>query len=496
VLPNEADAEDAFQATFLILALKARSITPREMVAAWLHGVARQVALKARRTNVRRAKREHPVAELPEPAAPHTTTPGHDLLAVLDLELNHLPDRYRSVLILCDLEGITRQAAARQLSLPEGTVNSRLARGRALLAQRLTKRGVVLSGGALALVLSQCAEATVSVSVITSTVRVATLTATAGAVPAGTSANIATLTHGIGSTMLATKFKLVMTAALLLGALGVTGALAVGRTDGTDPDARSAPAVHEKEQGKSAAIRGPGKPGQPDLPRKAGTTEKPGLIRGAVKEIDGSSILLVGGERALLTEKTEYLRETGDDAAPAKRSDITKGTLVYIVTRKQGTDLVATVVVIELMNELIQPPRPKEGEGNKDKTGDERKLIRDPDAVMKAMDGFRKELPPPQGLGEMNGVGVADINGETHPDSHLAGIASRLGVKTRAECMVLLTYLKDPDPKIRRIAAFALNGAVNAYPNGMSSDDIQKVDSDGHRKMVKAFIAGIEKLPR
>ena len=116
------------------------------------------------------------------------------------------------------------------------------------------------------------------------------------------------------------------------------------------------------------------------------------------------------------------------------------------------------------------------------------------EVLMKSMDGFRKKLPEPQGRGEMNGLGVEDINGLSHPDSHLSGIAKRLAVTTKAEYMVLLTYLKDPDPKIRRIAAFAIEGQVKAYPGGMSSDDMQKVDSEGHRKMVMAFIAGIEKL--
>ncbi len=115
---------------------------------------------------------------------------------------------------------------------------------------------------------------------------------------------------------------------------------------------------------------------------------------------------------------------------------------------------------------------------------------------MKAMDGFRKKLPEPQGLDEMNGVGVKDIEGNTYSDNHLNGIARRLGVETKAECLALLTYLKDPDPKIRRIAAFAIEGVVKAYPNGMSSSDMQDVDSEGHRKMVKAFAAGIEKLPK
>jgi hypothetical protein len=116
------------------------------------------------------------------------------------------------------------------------------------------------------------------------------------------------------------------------------------------------------------------------------------------------------------------------------------------------------------------------------------------EAVMKAMDGFRKTLPEAQGLGEMNGRGVPDIAGNAHPDTHLRGIATRLGVKTRAECLALMTYLKDPDPKLRRIAAFALEGVEKAYPNGMSSSDMQDVESEGHRAMVRKFTAGIEKL--
>jgi len=122
--------------------------------------------------------------------------------------------------------------------------------------------------------------------------------------------------------------------------------------------------------------------------------------------------------------------------------------------------------------------------------------VRTPAALMAELDGYRKKLPEPQGLGEMNGLGVPDIDGVAHPDSHLKGIATRLNVTTKAECHVLLTYLKDRDPKMRRIAAFALEGVVKAYPGGMSSNDIQDVESDGHRKMVAAFVAGIAKLPR
>lgn len=118
-----------------------------------------------------------------------------------------------------------------------------------------------------------------------------------------------------------------------------------------------------------------------------------------------------------------------------------------------------------------------------------------PERVMRLMDGFRTRLPEPQGLGEMNGLGVADIDGNTHPDSHLRGVGVRLGVQSRAECMALLTYLKDRDPKMRRIAAFALDDRLRAFPHGMSSGDLQDLESDGHRRMVDAFITRIAKLP-
>ncbi len=152
-LLSHHDAEDAFQATFIVLVRKASSIVPREMVGNWLYGVAHQTALQARRTAARRRAREVQVTEMPD------TEPQQDrwadLQPLLDEELSRLPDHYRAVIVLCDLEGRTRKEVARQLGCPEGTVASRLARARAMLAKRLTQRGVALSAGALAAVLSQ-----------------------------------------------------------------------------------------------------------------------------------------------------------------------------------------------------------------------------------------------------------------------------------------------------------------------------------------------------
>jgi RNA polymerase sigma factor (sigma-70 family) len=103
VLRSHHDAEDAFQATFLVLARKAASVVPREMVANWLYGVARQTALKARATAARRRGRERQVERMPEPAMAEQDR-WDDLLPLLDQELGRLPEKYRAVLVLCDLD--------------------------------------------------------------------------------------------------------------------------------------------------------------------------------------------------------------------------------------------------------------------------------------------------------------------------------------------------------------------------------------------------------
>src|SRR5216683_2430928 len=133
VLSNYHDAEDAFQATFLVLVRRVASIASPELLANWLYGVAHQTAIKARATVAKRKVRERQVTEMPEPAAVEQDL-WNDLQPLLDHELSRLPDIYRVVIVLCDLEGKTRKEAARHLGLPEGTVGSRLARARVLLA--------------------------------------------------------------------------------------------------------------------------------------------------------------------------------------------------------------------------------------------------------------------------------------------------------------------------------------------------------------------------
>src|SRR5947209_6852060 len=208
VLRNYHDAEDAFQATFLVLIRKAASIASRELLANWLYGVASQTALKARTTAARRRARERQVIEMPEPVVVQPD-PRHDLQSLLDEALSRLPAKYRIPIVLCDLEGKTRKEAARQLGWPEGTVAGRLARGRTLLAKRLARHGLVVSAGSMAAALAEnAASAGVSTPVIASVIRAATVLAAEQTAAAGIAPNVAALAEGVIKSMRLMKLKI------------------------------------------------------------------------------------------------------------------------------------------------------------------------------------------------------------------------------------------------------------------------------------------------
>jgi uncharacterized protein (TIGR03067 family) len=204
------------------------------MVANWLYGVAHQTALKARATAARRKERERQVVALPEPAVAEQD-PWHALQPLLDEELRRLPDKYRAVLVVCALEGKTRKEAARQLGCPEGTVAGRLARARVMLAKRLARQGLTVSGAALAGVVSQKeASASVPPSVVSSTIKAASLFAAGQAVARGAiSVKVAALTEGVMRTMILTKRRTAMVMVVLtLSLCGITGAsVGIGHDD-------------------------------------------------------------------------------------------------------------------------------------------------------------------------------------------------------------------------------------------------------------------------
>jgi RNA polymerase sigma factor (sigma-70 family) len=207
VLGNEADAEDAFQATFLVLLSKGHALAARPVLGDWLHGVARNTACACRRSRARRRAKERAAAK-PEARAEPV---ADDRLALLDQELARLPEKYRLPIVLCELEGRTRKQAAADLGWPEGTVAGRLARGRALLAKRLAQRGLTLSAGSLA----ACVPAGLAAS---------TARAARGVVPV----NVTALVKRVLTTMLLTKLQRVAAVLLLVAILwaGATGVLA------------------------------------------------------------------------------------------------------------------------------------------------------------------------------------------------------------------------------------------------------------------------------
>jgi RNA polymerase sigma factor (sigma-70 family) len=225
ILGTQHDAEDAFQATFLVLVRKAASVHPRSKDGSWLYGVARLNALKARAGRAKRRQRERPVTPMPEPAVTDPEIQS-DLRAVLDEEIGRLPEHYREAVVQCELGGKTVKEAAKHLGCPEGTVGSRLARGRALLAWRLARHGLPVTAGALAGLLAQEAQAAVSAAVLRSTIRAATAVAAGQAAAGAVTSTAAALAEGVVKTMFLTKLKSAVTGLLLITALaGAAGLL-------------------------------------------------------------------------------------------------------------------------------------------------------------------------------------------------------------------------------------------------------------------------------
>jgi RNA polymerase sigma factor (sigma-70 family) len=241
VLRDHHDAEDAFQATFLVLARKSASIMPREKLGNWLYGVAYRTAMKARTQRRKRRDREAQVSEMPEPMA--AADDRRDKLAEsLDRELNRLPEKYRSSIVLCDLQGRSHKEAASQLGWPIGTVSSRLSRARSLLAKRLARRGVSLSAGSLAVLLSQeSASAGMPTWLIGPTAQAASTFAAAEAVTATAgmvSAEVVTLTGEVLKVMLLGKLKIGVVVLLVASAVAAGGTGLAFQATTTEPGQR------------------------------------------------------------------------------------------------------------------------------------------------------------------------------------------------------------------------------------------------------------------
>lgn len=242
-------ADDAFQATFLILALKAGSVRFDGSLGPWLHGVGVRVARRARAVAAADRGRARGLGEVDpaDPAPAVDRLEGVELGAAIDEEIARLPARQRAVVVLCDLEGLTQEQAARRLRCPLGTVQSRLHRGRTRLRDRLTRLGLVPSVG---LPLALVTPKDVSAAVVERTVRVAlhflesrSTAATASAAAASSAA----LTERVLRTMILTKLKLAGVALLAFAGAVAVGAQRVQNAPGDPPAAAAVEAPRPAE---------------------------------------------------------------------------------------------------------------------------------------------------------------------------------------------------------------------------------------------------------
>jgi RNA polymerase sigma factor (sigma-70 family) len=223
VLNNAHDAEDAFQATFLVLVRKARSIAKQEAVGSWLYGVAYRVAHKARAEAARRCRHERRVATLAARPSEGEEA-GEGLRLFLDAEVSRLPEKYRQPIVLCYFEGRTYAEAARLLGWPAGTVAARLARARKVLRSRLARRGLALTSGAVATGWTEGAASASVLSLLVNATVQAALQLAAGRGAAGVPTHVVALTEGVIQAMLLQKLKalagVVLAVVLLCGGAG------------------------------------------------------------------------------------------------------------------------------------------------------------------------------------------------------------------------------------------------------------------------------------
>jgi RNA polymerase sigma factor (sigma-70 family) len=355
VLQQAQDAEDAFQATFLVLVRKAASIVPRDMVGNWLYGVAYRTALKLKGANAtRRTKeREAPVMSASEPTG---DAMWQDLQPLLDQELHRLPDKYRVPVVLCDLEGKSRKDAARLLGWPEGTLSWRLASARSMLAKRLARHGLVLSAGSLALVLAQQAVACVPPPLLVSTVQAAALPAAGQAVAAGLiSTQVAALTEGVLRTMMWIKLKITM--AVLVGLTVVGTSVGVVSYRSLAVPAHQVVAADGERQPANAQ-RDPNKPAQREAGGQGREERRAADLQGNITAIaDNGKTLTVASSAGRGEEpKTTTIKLTDQSKvnfdAPLKDSGATLkvGDAISVMLQAGSKDTAASIAARRAAN--------------------------------------------------------------------------------------------------------------------------------------------------
>jgi RNA polymerase sigma factor (sigma-70 family) len=310
------DVEDAFQATFLALVCKAGSLRVEGSLGPWLYRVASRIAARARANRRRRNEREGARESLPEPTSRDDADCG-ELTRVVHEELARLPERLRAPLVLCYLEGMTHELAARQLRCPVGTVRSRLARARALLQQRMARRGLATSGAALAGALESTARAAalppqVARSLIQAAAQVASgIAAIRGGI--GVSASVAVLLEGVLNVMRVKKIASLAAVLVAVGALGVVIGGSAFPAAGQTPDRSETRPVDE--YGRTVGPDG----------RPIGSRREPMGTPAVAKSDHIIKTYYVGDIIGL--------RSPAQGAAPDRRSVIDMRPLISLITR-------------------------------------------------------------------------------------------------------------------------------------------------------------------
>jgi RNA polymerase sigma factor (sigma-70 family) len=277
VLHHRHDAEDAFQATFLVLAQKAGAIRNREAVGGWLYEVAYHIAARARAQAARRRSSERQATPMP-PDDPPAETVWPELRPVLDEELHRLPEKYRLPLVLCYLQGKSNREAAAELGWPVGSISRRLARARELLRHNLTRRGVALSGALLATVLAGApASAAVPPAFLNTTVKAALLMAAGRGAAGAASAQALILAQGVLKSMFLSKLKSATSLLLVMGVLALA--------------ALTRPAAAQKQPAQRPALQGPSVKSSSPVAKKGADDPKPAegkmTVAGRVLKADG-----------------------------------------------------------------------------------------------------------------------------------------------------------------------------------------------------------------
>jgi RNA polymerase sigma factor (sigma-70 family) len=284
LLANSHDAEDAFQATFLVLARKATQIREPELLGPWLYGVAQRTARKCRSTRGRVANRERNELEAAATIVrPEVQTPmlESDEQSVLHEEIERLPERYRSAIVLCYLQGLTHADAARSLRRPEGTISARLSRARDILRTRLTRRGLTPSVALAALAAGSAASATAPRPLIDSTV---------SALTEGPTTSVALLVEGVIRAMGHTR--LVAISFALLGSLGLMAVAyaTIAPLTGPKPIEEEKPFAPTKGSGAEPPTA---RNVKPDTQLTAPITVKGRAVDESDKPVAGATIVLV-----------------------------------------------------------------------------------------------------------------------------------------------------------------------------------------------------------